>query len=61
MCGGSRWMWPLSDVTKNPAQGTTDSWPERLLDPLEAQDVTDPTETAAPEPVTSSRQSETIV
>jgi hypothetical protein len=54
-------MWPLSDVTKQATQSTTDSWPEKLLDPVELQDETDPSKRAALEPVTSYRESETIV
>jgi hypothetical protein len=61
MCGGSRWVWPLSDVTKQAAQSTTGSWPEKLLDPVESQDETDPTARAAPELVTSYWESKTIV
>jgi hypothetical protein len=56
MCGGSRWMWPLSDVMKKPAQGTTEPWPEKLSDPVELQDGT-----ASEEPVGSHRESETVV
>jgi hypothetical protein len=56
MCGGSRFMWPLSDVIKKPAQGTTQPWPEKLSDPVELQDGT-----ASEEPVGSHRESETVV
>jgi hypothetical protein len=49
-------MWPLSDVIKKPAQGTTQPWPEKLSDPVELQDGT-----ASEEPVGSHRESETVV
>jgi hypothetical protein len=39
MCGGSRFMWPLSDAMKKPSQGTTESWPERLLDPADLREA----------------------
>jgi hypothetical protein len=56
MCGGSRWMWPLSDVMKKHTQGTAEPWPEKLSDPVELQGGT-----PSGEPVGSHRGSETVV
>ena len=61
MCGGSRFMWPLSDAINNPSKGTAPSWPERLTDPADRQDNTDSLEDGIRESEIPSSQSETVV
>ena len=61
MCGGSRFMWPLSDAIQNPSPGAAPSSPERLVDRAEPQDNADSLEDSIRESGISSNPSETVV